>query len=181
MICHLRHISRLSGRSCGNKCSNSCKSRPRFASRPMIIVARPGLERPDSSSWTSIWSCIHSLFTSGNRAEMVCMSFLVLPPQQCDVMLFPGRMKLVKSSQRINLSAWITPFFRAPRFWSLGALIKLAQFGGETNYVLGMVNFPKKKNTYCKKCVKHQPHTITWQKKAGKNNANKEKEIHVVF
>mmetsp|Transcript_16447 Transcript_16447/g.16383 ORF Transcript_16447/g.16383 Transcript_16447/m.16383 type:complete len:101 (+) Transcript_16447:15-317(+) len=31
-----------------------------------------------------------------------------------------------------------------------------------------MVNFPKKKNTYCKKCVKHQPHTITWQKKAGK-------------
>jgi ribosomal protein L44E len=31
-----------------------------------------------------------------------------------------------------------------------------------------MVNFPKKKRTYCKKCVKHTPHAITWQKKAGK-------------
>lgn len=31
-----------------------------------------------------------------------------------------------------------------------------------------MVNYPKKKRTFCKKCVKHQPHAITWQKKAGK-------------
>ncbi len=31
-----------------------------------------------------------------------------------------------------------------------------------------MVNFPKKKRTYCKKCVKHTPHAITWQKKSGK-------------
>ena len=31
-----------------------------------------------------------------------------------------------------------------------------------------MVNFPKKKRTFCKKCNKHQEHTITWQKKAGK-------------
>jgi ribosomal protein L44E len=31
-----------------------------------------------------------------------------------------------------------------------------------------MVNWPKKKNTYCKVCVSHQPHAITWQKKAGK-------------
>eukprot|EP00343_Euplotes_focardii_P008213 CAMPEP_0205820354 /NCGR_PEP_ID=MMETSP0206-20130828/2980_1 /ASSEMBLY_ACC=CAM_ASM_000279 /TAXON_ID=36767 /ORGANISM="Euplotes focardii, Strain TN1" /LENGTH=100 /DNA_ID=CAMNT_0053114973 /DNA_START=54 /DNA_END=356 /DNA_ORIENTATION=+ len=31
-----------------------------------------------------------------------------------------------------------------------------------------MVNYPKKKNTHCKKCNKHQPHNITWQKKAGK-------------
>ena len=31
-----------------------------------------------------------------------------------------------------------------------------------------MVNYPKKKNTHCKKCNKHEPHAITWQKKAGK-------------
>lgn len=31
-----------------------------------------------------------------------------------------------------------------------------------------MVNWPKKKNTYCKKCKSHQGHAITWQKKAGK-------------
>jgi len=31
-----------------------------------------------------------------------------------------------------------------------------------------MVNFPKKKNTYCKKCGKHEQHNITWQKKSGK-------------
>jgi len=26
-----------------------------------------------------------------------------------------------------------------------------------------MVNFPKKKNTHCKKCNKHESHAITWQ------------------
>lgn len=31
-----------------------------------------------------------------------------------------------------------------------------------------MVNYPKKKNTYCRKCDKHESHAITWQKKAGK-------------
>jgi len=31
-----------------------------------------------------------------------------------------------------------------------------------------MVNFPKKKRTYCKKCGDHQSHAITWQKKSGK-------------
>ena len=30
------------------------------------------------------------------------------------------------------------------------------------------VNYPKKKNTYCKGCSSHQSHAITWQKKAGK-------------
>lgn len=31
-----------------------------------------------------------------------------------------------------------------------------------------MVNFPKKKKTYCRRCNKHESHAITWQKKAGK-------------
>ena len=31
-----------------------------------------------------------------------------------------------------------------------------------------MVNYPKKKNTFCKGCGSHQSHAITWQKKAGK-------------
>merc|ERR1740117_2385530 len=31
-----------------------------------------------------------------------------------------------------------------------------------------MVNFPKKKRTYCSKCNKHETHAISWQKKAGK-------------
>jgi ribosomal protein L44E len=31
-----------------------------------------------------------------------------------------------------------------------------------------MVNYPKKKNTFCKGCKSHQSHAITWQKKAGK-------------
>merc|ERR1712137_313644 len=35
-------------------------------------------------------------------------------------------------------------------------------------YLRRMVNFPKKKRTFCKKCTKHTPHAITWQKKAGK-------------
>jgi large subunit ribosomal protein L44e len=34
--------------------------------------------------------------------------------------------------------------------------------------LLPQVNFPKKKNTYCKGCKKHASHAITWQKKPGK-------------
>merc|ERR1719420_2387591 len=31
-----------------------------------------------------------------------------------------------------------------------------------------MVNYPKKKNTFCKRCSQHRIHNVTWQKKAGK-------------
>lgn len=33
-----------------------------------------------------------------------------------------------------------------------------------------MVNWPKKKNAYCKhkQCRSHKPHALTWQKKGGK-------------
>eukprot|EP00808_Paulinella_micropora_P019987 g5109.t1 len=31
-----------------------------------------------------------------------------------------------------------------------------------------MVNWPKKKNAFCKKCKTHTSHSLTWQKKAGK-------------
>jgi large subunit ribosomal protein L44e len=33
--------------------------------------------------------------------------------------------------------------------------------------LIEMVNFPKKKNTHCRKCNAHRPHAVTWQKKAG--------------
>ena len=34
-----------------------------------------------------------------------------------------------------------------------------------------MVNFPKKKNTHCKKCNKHESHAITWQVRTAESRA----------
>lgn len=68
---------------------------------------------------------------------------------------------------RLNTWYYLMPVYLRLLFWGAIQFIdSMCWF--VVLFLRVQVNYPKKKNTYCKKCDKHESHAITWQKKAGK-------------